>query len=144
MGRSYSRVGVLLMCALAAVGCGGGGVSLEPVEGRVTLDGAPLVNASVHLTPKDPAALQDKDRQGPFGGMTDDQGMFELGGPENPGGGVPAGAYTLGITTQINTSGDENAPLPVERVPPPHSSPGVDFEVPDGGKTDANFELTSK
>ena len=59
-------------------------------------------------------------------------------------GALPVGAYTLGITTAFGGGADEFAPPPVERVPPPHSSPGIDFEVPDGGKTDANFDLTSK
>jgi hypothetical protein len=126
---------------LMVVGCGG--VSFETVKGKITLDGAPLKGAHVSIAPKDAEAAQDQTLKGPFAGVTDDQGNFSLGPAGNPGGGAPAGAYTLGITTSAS-SGDESAPPPVERVPAPYSSGGVDFAVPDGGTTEANFDLTSK
>jgi hypothetical protein len=137
------RLAAFAIGSLVLVGCGGG-ASLQPVEGKVTLDGAPLARAWVSLVPKDAAALKDKDLQGPFVGEADEQGMFKLGPPGRPGEGAPAGEYTLAITTKHNASGDETAPPPVEKAPPPYSSPGVDFTVPAGGKTDANFDLKSK
>jgi hypothetical protein len=122
-------------------GCGGPG--LESVEGKVTLDGAPLPGAWVTLVPKAPIAAKDKKLQGPFVGGANDQGYFALGPVGEPGKGAPAGAYTLAITSKHSTAGDESAPPAVERVPRPYSV-GVDFEVPDGGTTDANFDLKSK
>ena len=128
---------------LTAAGCGGG-PSLVSVEGTVTLDGAPLSGAHVAITPTNVAELKDLKSKLPYVGTTDAQGHFSLGGIEDPEGGAPAGPYTLTISTAQDTTGDETAPDPVEKVPPPHSSPGVDFQVPEDGVTDANFPLTSK
>jgi hypothetical protein len=141
MDQRLLRKAALAILALASGGCGG--LSSKSVEGTVTLDGAPLKGAHVSIAPKDPNAAKDKKLQGPFVGDTDDQGHFALGPVGKAGGGAPAGAYTLGITTKIGT-GDETAKPPVERVPAPHSSTGVDFEVPAGGVTDAKFDLISK
>jgi hypothetical protein len=131
--------------AALLVGCGGG-VSLETVAGKVTLDGAPLPGATLMLVSTNAPTTADADPnvKGPFLGKTDDQGQFEMGPISNPGGGVPAGAYTLTIKTAHVESADETTVAPPERVPPPHSTTGVDFEVPDGGTSDANFEFKSK
>jgi hypothetical protein len=127
-------LGALAVCALVSMGCGGGS---ETVSGKVTLDGAPLPAAYLTLVPK------DRKVKGPFIAKTDEQGQFAFGSIEEPGSGAPAGAYTLSITTAHSEAADEDTPPPPQRVPPPHST-GIDFEVPEGGKSDANFELRSK
>jgi hypothetical protein len=141
MDFQLRRAALWASSLIAAVGCGG--ASYENVKGKVTLDGAPLSGAHVSIAPKDAAAVTDPALKGPFVGVTDADGYFELGPGDKPGGGAPSGAYTLGITTKTS-SGDESAPPPIERVPAPYSSGGVDFEVPAGGVTDAKFDLTSK
>jgi hypothetical protein len=137
-----SRIGAFALISMLA-GCGG--VSLETVSGKVTLDGAPLPAAKLLLVPKNAATSPDADpnAKGPFLGVTDDQGNFELGPIGDEGGGVPAGAYMLTITTAWAVNADETTPAPPQKVPPPHST-GVDFEVPDGGTDAANFDLKSK
>jgi hypothetical protein len=123
---------------IAAVGCGRGN---QTVSGKVTLDGAPLANARVAVISKD-LGKDPLDRL-PYIGQTDEQGAFALGAIDDPGGGVPAGSYLLAITTAHTSDTSENAVRPPERVPAPYPL-GIDFEVPDGGKTDANFDLESK
>jgi hypothetical protein len=140
--RLRSGIGALALIVMIA-GCGG--VSLDTVSGKVTLDGAPLPGAKVLLVSKNasPSADADPNLKGPFLGVTDDQGQFDLGPIGQPGGGVPPGAYTLTITTAWLENVTETSVTPPQKVPAPHST-GVDFEVPDGGKTDANFDLKSK
>jgi hypothetical protein len=137
-----SRFGAFALI-LMLIGCGG--VSRETVSGKVTLDGAPLPGAKLLLVAKDAprTAAADPSVTGPFLGVTNDQGEFELGPIGQEGGGVPAGAYTLTITTAWLDGGDEMSVTPPQKVPPPHST-GVDFELPDGGTDAANFDLKSK
>jgi hypothetical protein len=136
MAKSLRWAGFVLF-AVTLAGCSGGG--LETVEGVVTLDGAPLPKAHVALVPSDPAATN----KGPFVGDTDDQGRFSIGPIGDAGGGIPVGAYRIMISTAYTTDGSETAVAPPERVPQPYPA-GVDFEVPAGGTTDANFDLKSK
>jgi hypothetical protein len=141
--RSTQTLGALALFATIA-GCGSS-VSYETVFGKVTLDGAPLPMAKVMLVSKNAPNTGDADPnvKGPFIGTTDDQGQFELGSIDDPGGGVPAGAYTLTMTTAWLESATETSVAPPQKVPPPYSD-GVDFEVPDGGTDAANFDLKSK
>lgn len=139
------RCGSIFLAAAACVtllgGCGGGGSS-NPVSGKVTLDGAPLVGARVMLYPKERSAPGMENA--PFIGKTDGDGQFSVGPLGKPGEGAAVGEYTLTISTGYTEDSTEGAPVPPEKVRPPHSTTGVDFTVPDGGATDANFDLTSK
>jgi hypothetical protein len=128
-------LGMLAGCALISAGCSGGGS--ETASGKVTLDGAPLPAVYLSLIPKNPEV------KGPFIARTDDQGQFSFGTIDKPESGVPAGAYTLSMTTAHNEVADEGTPTPPQKIPPPHST-GIDFEVLAGGTSDANFELKSK
>ncbi|HMP08126.1 MAG TPA: hypothetical protein PJ982_17395, partial [Lacipirellulaceae bacterium] len=93
--------GRLLIClgavALVSMFAGCGGVRLETVSGKVTLDGAPLPAAKAFLVPKNPpiGAGADPNAKGPYLGITNDQGQFEIGPVDRAGGGAPPGAYTL-------------------------------------------------
>lgn len=144
MSERLIHVLAALVLITASAGCGGG-VSYETVSGKVTLDGAPLPATRLMLVSKNAPNTGDADPnvKGPFMGTTDEQGQFEMGSIGDPGGGVPAGAYTLTITTVWAESVTETTVMPPEKVPPPHST-GVDFEVPAGGNDAAHFELTSK
>lgn len=59
------------ICGIALLLAGGCGKSMSPVSGLVTLDGKPLANARVILTPVD-----GKGR--PAQGVTDDSGRFSI------------------------------------------------------------------
>jgi hypothetical protein len=133
--RLLIRIGALALIALIA-GCGG--ASLESVAGKVTLDGSPLPDVYMTLAPKDASASER------YAAKTDASGSFSFGAADNPGGGVPAGAYSLSMTTAFDPNADEMTPAPREKVPAPYSTGGADFEVPAGGTDAANFDLKSK
>lgn len=136
MSRRSLVFSALVSSALLCLGCRGGGA--EETSGKVMLDGAPLPAAYLRLVPKDARV------KGPFLAKTDEQGLYSFGTIDDPGSGVPAGLYTLSITTAHSEVADEDTPTPPEKVPAPHSNTGIDFEVPAGGTTDANFDLKSK
>jgi hypothetical protein len=121
------------LCALTAVGCGGGGST--PVQGTITLDGAPLAQVYLTLAPK------DQQIEGPFTGETDSQGHFSLGPMDDPEGGVPPGEYQLAITTSRSDGMETSVPTP-ERVPADQRV--RDLEVPEGGLPDLKIEMQSK
>ena len=64
-------VSTLCLAVVSVMGCGG--QTNVPVEGRVTLDGQPLPNATVTFS-----QLQATD-PGPFTATTDAEGKFALG-----------------------------------------------------------------
>jgi hypothetical protein len=130
-----------LVCLIVVIigGCGGQGI--VPVEGRVTLDGRPLPNATVTLS-----QLKATD-PGPFTGMTDAEGKFTLGSADQSQTGAAPGEYMVMITTVKQPAGaDEYTPPPTEReiVPGQWRNGSQRFSVPDGGTKDANFDMTSR
>jgi hypothetical protein len=130
-----------LACLILVItgGCGGQGV--VPVEGRVTLNGQPLANATVVLSPSrgtDP---------GPFTGKTDADGRFALGAADNERGGAAPGEYMLMIATVMtDPNADEMTPPPTQKeVVPARWRNGTErYTVPAGGTKEANFEMTSR
>jgi hypothetical protein len=127
----------MILIAGACAGCGG--VEREPVEGKITLDGRPLADVHVMFYPQGASATDPT----MFFGLTDQQGNFvmraQADGPE----GVPPGRYRVTLTTAVaKQDADETTPLPPERVPAKHRD--QEFEVPNGGTTEANFELKSR
>jgi hypothetical protein len=88
-----SRCLTAVALLLTIPGCGGssteGRVSVHPVSGKVTMNGAPLAGASVAFAPRDgqPTAM----------GLTDSQGDFVLTTYES-GDGAAAGNYGVVVT----------------------------------------------
>jgi hypothetical protein len=124
----------------AVIGCGLSGAS-SSVKGKVTLDGKPLAGAGVSFALTTAPTGRS---EGLFVGVTDNQGGFALR-PANPKSeGMPAGKYLVSITTTYVEGGvpDYEQP-PRERVPLKYRK-GIEFEVPAGGTSDANFDLKSK
>jgi hypothetical protein len=125
------------LLAAGIAGCGGGTV---PVEGRVTLDGQPLANATVVLSPVRGTG------PGPFTGKTDADGRFKLEDTDNQGGPVP-GEYVLMIATVISPpNADEMTPPPTQKevVPAEWRNGSQRYTVPEGGTTEANFAMKSR
>jgi hypothetical protein len=114
---------------------------LVPVEGRVTLDGQPLPNATVILSPvraTDP---------GPFAGKTDAEGRFALGAADNERGGAAPGEYMLMIATVMTQpNADEMTPPPTQKevVPARWRNGSERYTVPADGTKEANLEMTSR
>jgi hypothetical protein len=120
-----------------SVGCGSirGHV---PVEGKVSLDGKPLVDATVMFTPT------RANQPGPFVGATDAEGKFTLRDSENSHAGVAAGEYSVIIATVKSDPKDESPPTKKEIVPAEYRSGTKKFEVPRDGTTEANFDMKSR
>jgi hypothetical protein len=145
MHRPPLNCAVVFTLLLIAAGCGGG-VRTETVAGKITLDGAPLPKAAISIIPvnRNNSAKSDPNVDGPFSGLTNEQGEYSIGSIDRPGKGAPAGNYKLSIRMAPPEGANELTVIPPEKVPAPYSTIGVDFEVPPGGKTDANFDLVSK
>jgi hypothetical protein len=134
--RSKYFILLLGFTLAAGFGCQGGG---NPVEGKVTLDGQPLSGVHVAFFPAG-ASVNDPTL---FRGVTDENGSYLLVNPINNESGAPAGKYRVSLTTAVpGPNDDETTPLPPERVPAKHRD--QQFEVPNGGTTEANFELKSR
>jgi hypothetical protein len=91
---------LLLIMVLAGSGCGGGGVKLTKVDGKVTLDGSPLEGANITFVPED--------NNGPLAtGVTGSDGSYRLT-TYNTGDGAVAGKYKVTIIRKVE--GEQGAP----------------------------------
>ncbi len=122
---------------LVCVGCGDGRV---PVEGIVTLDGKPLSGATVTLqrTEGGPTARS-------YIAETDTEGKFQLKTADGSAEGAPPGSYHVFIrSVKPPAEMNELTKLPPERIPARWRDGSENFEVLEGGTTEANFLITSK
>lgn len=133
----FARRFPLLGCCLAlVVGCGSS-AGLVPVEGVVTLDGAPLPKCQVLFYVPGGGAETN------FTDVTDEQGKFSLTTINNQGTGIKPGSYTVQLRTGFaGPELTETDPIPKEQVPPGQQD--RQFEVPPEGDTNVTFALTSK
>jgi len=128
-----------LLLLVAAGGCGGGG-SMAPVSGRVTLAGRPLADAVVTFQPVRAQGAETLNMTGSVG-KTDADGRFDLRliEPDKPGAAV--GQHRVSIST-ASSDATNDAQLPTgERVPPAWRDGSQTFEVPPGGTAAANFDI---
>lgn len=128
------------------VGCGGE-FPIAPVAGVVTLDGEPLPEASVYFQPQ---RRGDDPIVGPASqGVTDSEGRFTLSTVHGQAGAV-VGRHSVSVSTYSSRlvdpkNSDRIEVVSPERVPPKYRVPGqLTFEVPAGGASEANFDLTSQ
>lgn len=96
----FANPRITALIALLAVGCGSGAPSDQPdlgtVTGKVTLDGAPLPNATVTFQPDSGRASR---------GTTDENGMYELTYSRSTRG-AKIGDHTVSVTTaQVDADG---------------------------------------
>src|SRR5262245_49156908 len=134
---------VIAGVALFAAGCGG--QKIVPVSGRVTLDGKPLVNATVVFQP-----ISDEKNPGPgSSGKTDKDGRFTLELTTGKESGALVGLHKVSITAyegdgEVPSSGSDivfrKALLPDEY----NAKSKLTFDVPAGGTPEANFDLPIK
>ena len=132
-------IGLLL---LAAMGCDRSGLNLAPVEGVVTLDGAPVVDAGVMFTPGDPSTGP------PSSGTTNVEGRFTLVTANRPG--APVGDHRVAISKDDATVIGHFHGMPMYRttshIPVKYSSPSTS-DLTASVADDENyfeFKLTSK
>ena len=123
----------LLMAALPLAGCGKSNMTVAPVSGLVTLDGAPLKSASVTFQPKDGGR--------PSFGVTNDQGRYILEYSVSELG-AKVGPCTVRITTE-NRGDDSGAKPTKELVPKRYKTAPIEVEVKSKSNT-IDIPLTSK
>ena len=135
------RFRLLGLCVLLfATGCGSSG--FVPVSGKVTLDGKALANASVLFEP-------DKANPGPAAeGKTDANGHYTLKVTTKDVQGAVPGKHKVSISASEGDPGEAAGanPKPRKELLPAkyNSETKLTFDVPAGGTSAANFDLTSK
>jgi len=134
--RNVKAVTVVLIPAmLVCLGCGGGpGVDVGTVEGTVTLDGAPLPDATVTFQPQGGRASI---------GITDASGHYELIFSRDAKGAV-LGKHTVSITTLQEGDADEGVEAVPEKVPAKYNSKTELTKDVVAGKNEFDFELSSE
>lgn len=141
-GRCVLWIG--LLAALAA-GCSSDW-DITRVSGRVTMDGEPLVDASVIFQPM---AKADKDGQAGTGsyGRTDNDGRYSLITVFGDKPGAVVGTHKVLISTEgssdASARSDDNRRPSGETVPLRYRDGSQKFEVPPSGTDQANFDLTT-
>jgi hypothetical protein len=142
--RARSLLGLAVVLAL---GCGSKKVA--PVSGTVTLDGKPLVGASVTFQP---IADEGSVVAGHASmGKTDASGKFTLEQTTTKKNGAIVGKHRVSISLLTQEVGDHDARPPrggwpvTDQVPEKYNmKTELTFEVPSGGTDKADFPLTSK
>jgi hypothetical protein len=132
----------VFLCSLLLFAVAGCGSKAVPVSGKVTLDGQPLANAVI-------AFVGDRDTHGLGAGAegkTDANGNYTLRILEKNLDGALPGKYKVVISV-VETENSESNAKPAERkekVPEMYNSrTELKFEVPSGGTSTANFDLTT-
>jgi len=137
MQKSPSFLAVALTAASLA-GCGRS--DLVPVEGKVTLDGKPLVGATIGME----LVGGEKDFR-LFMGESDRTGRYALRPFEHSGVGALPGEYHVMITSVQSPPGaHELTVLPPERVPLAYCNGSQTISVPPTGTTAADFEMKTR
>jgi hypothetical protein len=141
----WTRFTFMPILALVA-GCDSGS-QFAHVSGRVTLNGKPLVNATVSFQPVAP----DGSRNAAVGstGKTNEKGEYTLGGGKGEDG-AWVGKHRVMITLLGEVVGESDARPPrggwplKEKIPARYNNDSKEmFDVPAGGTTSADFALTS-
>jgi hypothetical protein len=142
-----SRLLFLVCALLLAAGCNSK-AKFAPVSGKVTLDGKPLANATVSFQPiaEEESAIAGVGSTG----KTNENGEFALTAATGEKGAV-VGKHRVVITKveEQGGTGDERPPRggwpQKDKIPSKYNSESKEtFDVPSGGTTAANFNLTSQ
>ncbi|VTS08946.1 carboxypeptidase-like regulatory domain-containing protein [Tuwongella immobilis] len=144
--RFVARALAMLMLVGGMVGCGGGSENGEiPVQGKVTMDGEPLNQATIRFLPNTTSN----------GGMgvSKVDGTFSIAGPQGQNG-VPVGTYKVTVSRRLNPDGslppsDEEPILSkaVEKLPPSFSDPNrttLSVNLASDGKVELKLSKSQK
>ena len=129
--------------SLALSGCESPPYKVAPVSGRVTLDDQPLADALVTFQPIGSKTNASKPNMQPGPGSfgrTDKDGKFSLRVVEPDQPGAVVGPHQVLISTATSNGGDGDRAVG-ERVPRRYRDGKLQFDVPTGGTTEANFDL---
>ena len=123
----------LLLTALLS-GCGGSGVEVAPVSGRVTLDGAPLAGARICFQPEASGGS-------PSYGASDSDGNYVLGYNRDQQGAL-IGWHTVSVVRGGNS--DSNNNLTPQALPSRYNTASeLRKEVKHGENNVVHLELTT-
>jgi hypothetical protein len=113
---------------------------LVPVEGTITLDGKPLVGATIGLE------LDGGEKNFRlFSGETGADGRFAIKPFEKGGEGALPGTYHVMITSVKAPPGaNEMTVLPKDPVPLEYQNGSKTLTVPEGGLTNADFAIKTR
>jgi len=134
---------VLLAAALFTLGCGGSD-KVVPVSGTVKLNGQPLANAHVSFQPT-ASGNNPKAGVGSYGN-TDASGNYSLKTADTDQAGAVIGTHRVEINLKVETDDRDpkTRPLPKQLPPKYNRNSELEFKVPAGGTSAANFDLMSK
>jgi hypothetical protein len=135
------RLWYLLPLLLLLTGCGGP-YRIAPISGRVTLNGQPLANAAVSFQP---VASEGKMNPGPgSGAFTDSDGRYTLVVVGHETRGAVVGKHKVRITLVADTDSADDRPKRVKQLPAKYNKKTtLEYDVPPGGSTAADFPLTA-
>lgn len=126
-----------ILSLLMISGCASSGPEIAYVEGRVTMDGKPLADATVVFVPENGR---------PSGATTDEDGHYVLNFAQGRKGAIP-GNSSVRIMTMRDADQDENGqtiPGRKETVPERYNTDTtLTFDVEANKTNVANFELES-
>jgi hypothetical protein len=135
----------LLALVVLATGCGGNAHKTVPVSGKVTLDGKPLADATLMFVPVS-GAVSKSDPPPSSVGTTNGDGNYTLVLNTNAKrkGAVP-GKHKVIITLGAKPAENETKRTFHKQLPSEYNrNTKLEWEVPAGGCTDADFNLKSK
>jgi hypothetical protein len=132
-------VSVLL---LLPVGCGKS--NYAPVSGRITVNGQPLANAAVLFSPV-PAQGSSSAGLG-SGATTDSDGRYTLLITGTTTKGAVIGKHKVQVTLIDDRDSADDSPHKFKQLPPKYSGKNtvLEYDVPPGGSTSADFDLSAK
>jgi hypothetical protein len=142
--RAHWLVGLLVVPAL---GCGPP-AKFAPVSGVVTMNGKPLVGATVSFLPE--PIKGSTEAPVTSSGKTNDKGEYTLQtGSGQDGALVGKHKVTISLPATEVVEGDRRLPRGgprlADKIPPRYNTNSeLTCEVPEGGKTDANYDLKSR
>lgn len=131
--RSARLVGLMLLAVLQS-GCGGSGVEVEPVTGRVTLDGVPLAGARIRFQPEASGGS-------PSYGAADSEGNYVLAYKRDQ-----PGALIGWHTVSVERGGHDDSANKSKPQPLParyNTASELRKEVKDGEDNVVDLELTT-
>jgi hypothetical protein len=132
---------ILAPALLTLGGCGSGG-DLAPVSGVITLNGKPTAEIAVTFQPV--LAASTKDPPPSSFGVTDENGRYSLTVLNGDRKGASVGKNHVRICAYVvGDSDDPNRPKAKIKIPSRYWDEPAEFDVPAGGTSSANFDLTS-
>jgi hypothetical protein len=128
---------------LHAAGCGDSG-NYAHVSGRITMNGQALANAAVVFSPI-PAQGSSSAGQG-SGGKTDADGRYTLMITGTTTKGAVIGKHKVQVTLIDDRDPADDSPHKFKQLPRKYSGKDtvLEFDVPRGGSTAADFDLDVK